>query len=106
MFVIAKSGRVGKRSPTHFFLPRRLVLGLALLLAAGFLAGCGTSDSKPPKFVVAKGKGIKVVRADLDKAEAQFFQQRGVSKAQTLASDNFHLASCSANVLPHAAKLP
>lgn len=66
----------------HFSLPRRLTLGLSLSLAVGFLAGCGTSDPKSPRFVVAKGRGVKVTRADLDKAEAQFFQQRGISKAQ------------------------
>jgi parvulin-like peptidyl-prolyl isomerase len=66
----------------HFSLPRRIALALPALLAAALLAGCGTSDPKSPKFVVAKGKGVKVTRADLDKAEAQFFQQRGISKSQ------------------------
>jgi peptidyl-prolyl cis-trans isomerase C len=66
----------------HFSNLRRLTLGLTLLLAVGFLSGCGTSDPKSPKFVIAKGRGVKVTRADLDKAEAQFFQQRGISKAQ------------------------
>lgn len=66
----------------HFASPRGLTSGFAVLLAVGILTGCGTSDPKSPKFLVAKGKGVRVTRADLDKAKAQFFQQRGVSASQ------------------------
>lgn len=66
----------------HFFSFRRLLAAVVPLVAAALLAGCGASDPKSPKFVVAKGKGVRVTRADLDRAEAQFFQQRGISKSQ------------------------
>ncbi|MCC7518069.1 MAG: peptidylprolyl isomerase [Verrucomicrobiae bacterium] len=75
----------------RFFFPSRTAPLFLLLLAAGFLVGCGVSDPKSPKFVIAKGKDVKVTRADLDRAEAQFFQQRGISKTQLPADQLLQL---------------
>jgi peptidyl-prolyl cis-trans isomerase C len=48
-----------------------------LFLIAGFLSGCGVSDPKSPQFVVAKGKGIKVTRGEVDQIKQSVLAQRG-----------------------------
>lgn len=60
---------------------RRFFCGVALVLVFS-LVGCGTSDPKNPKYVVAKGKGVKVTRADLDEAENEFLESRGLNFSQ------------------------
>ncbi len=66
----------------HFPSLSRVSIGLSVVLAAALFAGCGVSDPKSPKFVVAKGHGVKVTRGEVDHAEAQFFAQRGVTATQ------------------------
>lgn len=54
----------------------------AVLIVAAFVAGCGVSDPKSPQFVVAKGKGVKVTRAELNKVKNGFLAQRGMQPGQ------------------------
>lgn len=54
----------------------------AVLIVAVLAGGCGVSDPKSPQFVVAKGKGVKVTRAELDKVKNGFLAQRGMQKGQ------------------------
>lgn len=56
--------------------------GILTILIAVLVTGCGVSDPKSPRFIVAKGKGVKITRAKLDETESQFLAQRGVQVHQ------------------------
>jgi len=60
---------------------------LVLLAALPFLfISCSPKDPSDPKFVVAKGKGIKITRAELDKETQEKLQQMGMPVGQLPAA--------------------
>lgn len=56
-------------------------VGLPAILSAMLISGCAEKDPTAPKFVLAEGKGVKVTRAEVDKLQRQYLDQRGVGKA-------------------------
>lgn len=57
---------------------RRLALSLSVLTLLGLVA-CTVSDPKDPRFLVAKGKGVKVTRAELTDALNELLSQNGMN---------------------------
>jgi SurA N-terminal domain len=52
-----------------------------LLAPVLFLVSCAEKDPKSPKFVVVKGTGVEITRAQLDEAKEEFLKQRGAKLA-------------------------
>lgn len=52
------------------------------LAVAVIFSGCGVSDPKSPQFVVAKGKGVKITRGELDKIKGRLLSQRNMQSSQ------------------------
>lgn len=61
---------------------RHIFIVIPVFIAAMMLVGCGVSDPKSSRFVVAKGKGVEITRAELDRAINQFLNQNRMSMEQ------------------------
>jgi parvulin-like peptidyl-prolyl isomerase len=70
-----------------FSFPSRSIAAFSLVACTvALLAGCAEKNPKAPKFVVAKGKDVKITRADLDEAETEFLTRRGLNFSQIPAA--------------------
>jgi peptidyl-prolyl cis-trans isomerase C len=66
----------------NFHIIRRVLALFSTLILLVTLVSCSVNDPKNPRFIVAKGKGVKITRSDLDAAKHDYLMQSGMDPNQ------------------------